>query len=260
MKIKYLKENFEPIIKNSKNLTEVLIKLDMGIKGKSRNTLKKYINLYNIDTSHFETRKDMYNRSLKICIENKRKSLNEILINDSKYSNTNNLKKKLYRENIKKPICELCGQNEIWHGKKMSLILDHINGINNDHRLENLRIVCPNCNATLSTFAGKNVNHEKNKIIKFASKINKYILCICGKQISRNAKYCAECEKINRRKINRPTYEQLLVDIKLLGYLGTGKKYGVSDNSIRKWIKFYEKQKLPNLDSNQNNNSQSVVC
>lgn len=38
----------------------------------------------------------------------------------------------------------------------MSLILDHINGINNDNRLENLRIVCPNCDATLDTYKSKN--------------------------------------------------------------------------------------------------------
>ena len=44
--------------------------------------------------------------------------------------------------------------------KKMSLILDHINGIHNDNRIENLRIVCPNCNATLDTHAGKNINRK----------------------------------------------------------------------------------------------------
>lgn len=50
----------------------------------------------------------------------------------------------------------MCGQGEEWNGKKMSLILDHINGVHNDNRLENLRIVCPNCNATLDTHCGKN--------------------------------------------------------------------------------------------------------
>ena len=39
----------------------------------------------------------------------------------------------------------------MWTGKKMSLILDHINGKHNDNRIDNLRIVCPNCNATLET-------------------------------------------------------------------------------------------------------------
>ena len=68
------------------------------------------------------------------------------------------LKKRLYIEGLKKRECELCGQGEEWKGKKMSLILDHINGVHDDNRLINLRIVCPNCNATLETHAGKNKN------------------------------------------------------------------------------------------------------
>ena len=45
--------------------------------------------------------------------------------------------------------------------KKISLILDHINGVHNDNRITNLRFVCPNCNATLDTHCGKNKKHEK---------------------------------------------------------------------------------------------------
>jgi hypothetical protein len=45
------------------------------------------------------------------------------------------------------------------------------------------------------------------------------------------------------RKVERPPYYQLLQEVKVLGFVGTGKKYGVSDNAIRKWIKFYEKIK-----------------
>jgi 5-methylcytosine-specific restriction endonuclease McrA len=50
----------------------------------------------------------------------------------------------------------LCGQQPMWNGKQLVLILDHINGINNDNRLENLRLLCPNCNSQTPTFAGRN--------------------------------------------------------------------------------------------------------
>jgi hypothetical protein len=46
---------------------------------------------------------------------------------------------KLYSEGFKERVCELCGQDETWNGKKISLILDHINGVNTDNRIENLR-------------------------------------------------------------------------------------------------------------------------
>lgn len=46
---------------------------------------------------------------------------------------------------------------------------------------------------------------------------------------------------ISQRRVERPTYEQLKQEIKELGYVGTGKKYGVSDNGIRRWVKTYEK-------------------
>jgi len=99
---------------------------------------------YNLDISHF--RSGTENAIIKNTIP-----LNEILVENSSYTNRTKLKKRLYDSGLKKPICELCGQDEWWYGKKMSLILDHINGINNNNRLENLRIVCPNCNATLPT-------------------------------------------------------------------------------------------------------------
>jgi integrase len=45
-----------------------------------------------------------------------------------------------------------------------------------------------------------------------------------------------------QRKVKRPSYDKLKRDVELTGYVGTGKKYGVSDNSIRKWLKFYKNQ------------------
>lgn len=64
--------------------------------------------------------------------------------------------------------------------------------------------------------------------------------CIdCGKKISSNAIRCPECDKLRRRIIERPDAETLLKDIATNGFVAVGKKYGVTDNAIRKWCKFY---------------------
>ena len=149
----------------------------------------------------------------------------------------------ILRENLKAYVCEgvdgiPCGQGPEWKGRKMHLVLDHINGVNNDHRLENLRFLCPNCNATLDTHGGKNQKHKPED----------YKICkCCSKQyLGVNEFYCSgSCsakDRVNRktyRKVERPPLSQLLQETEEFGFVQTGKKYGVSDNAIRKWIKVY---------------------
>jgi len=221
------------VVKESKNKSETLHKLGLHTFTGNYDTLNRYLKKYNIDISHF---KRMGN--IKNLIFKKKIQINEILVSGSTYSNRTNLKKRLYEEGFKKPICELCGQGEIWYGKRMSLILDHINGINYNNCLENLRIVCPNCNATLSTHCGRNVKDIKRKKIK--TKIKKHKYCFCGKEIRLISKMCIDCHNKKNRKVERPPKEQLFQEVKKLGYSATGRKYGVSDNAIRKWIKYYK--------------------
>lgn len=75
-------------------------------------------------------------------------------------------------------------------------------------------------------------------------KLQKNKICECGKLIWSNSKVCKKCFNskylAHKRKVeNRPSLEQLQNDVKELGYCGTGRKYGVTDNAIRKWIKSY---------------------
>jgi len=52
-----------------------------------------------------------------------------------------------------------------------------------------------------------------------------------------NVEKCVQCASVSQRRVKRPSKEKLLQDVNELGYCGAGKKYGVSDNAIRKWIK-----------------------
>lgn len=226
---KYEQEYFTKIVKMSFNLSDVCRRLNLKPYKGNRDTVKKFINIYKLDTSHF-----MFNPN------NTRKSnkyeLKEILVKNSSYTDTTKMKNRLYNEGLKNRCCEICGQDENWCGMKISLRLDHINGINNDNRLENLRIICPNCDAGLDTFSGKNIKKSKYKY----KSIIKTNYCDCGNIISYSATKCQNCSSKSQRKVDRPSLEQLELDITELGYCGTGRKYDVSDNSIRKWLKGYK--------------------
>ena len=147
IKERWKEDNVKKHVNKTKTYSDCLRSLGINNLGSSMNTLKKYIKKYNIDISHFLS-KDELN---KILIQNNKKDLSEILVKNSTYKSTTSLKNRLYKEGLKERKCEKCGQGEIWKGEKISLIIDHINGINNDNRIVNLRIVCPNCNDTLAT-------------------------------------------------------------------------------------------------------------
>ena len=66
------------------------------------------------------------------------------------------MKSRLIKEEILEYKCALCGNTGEWQGQSLTLQLDHINGINNDNRLKNLRLLCPNCHSQTKTFSGRN--------------------------------------------------------------------------------------------------------
>jgi len=226
---RYNEKSFSKIVKSSRSYSDVVRRIGLYVGHGNRQTSKKYIEKYKLNISHFDFKGEEKKHRTGI-----KTPLKEILIENSSYTYTSKLKEKLYKEGIRERKCVLCGQGEIWLGKKISLILDHINGINNDNRIENLRIVCPNCNATLDTFCNKNNTYKKT--------VNKNY-CICGKLKDKKAKVCLDCyEKQKCRKIKKPPYEQLLKEVKDNNYCATGRKYEVSDNTIRKWIKKYKEE------------------
>jgi hypothetical protein len=147
------KDSFKELVKNSSSYKEVLEFFNLKNKGENFRTLKKRMNEDSLDYSHFIK----HGQNVKV----RAKSLNEILSIDSEYNN-NFLKRRLIKEGILENICNICGQGPEWNNKPLSLQINHINGISNDNRLENLRILCPHCHSQTDNFAGKNKRKRKN--------------------------------------------------------------------------------------------------
>ena len=143
-------KDFIQIIKESKSYSDALRALGLSPKGgSSSKLLKKRISELNISTEHFDINKG-------IAPDSRKYKLEDILVKNSTYQNIASLKRRLIRSEKLEYKCAICGNTGEWQGQTLVLQLDHINGVNNDHRLENLRFLCPNCHSLTDTYAGRN--------------------------------------------------------------------------------------------------------
>jgi hypothetical protein len=224
---------------SSHSMSETLRMLGLRPAGGNFRTLKKLIAYCGISTEHFDP-----NWGVRLASK-KAVQLEDVLVEKSTYDR-GKLKRRLYAEGLKQRQCELCGQGEEWHGRQMSLILDHVNGVPTDNRLDNLRIVCPNCAATLDTHCGRQTRLDRapRRCLHCGASFvpertdRRYCSRYCGARHDRRRRD----PKPETRKVPRPTYEQLIADIASMSFVAVGRKYGVSDNAVRKWLRWYESQ------------------
>jgi 5-methylcytosine-specific restriction endonuclease McrA len=84
-----------------------------------------------------------------------KKNIKKRILNLEEYSSRASIRKIIIKENLIEYKCSECNI-QTWNNKSLSLHLDHINGMNSDNRLENLRFLCPNCHSQTETYTGRN--------------------------------------------------------------------------------------------------------
>jgi hypothetical protein len=139
------------VVNDSRSLAQVLVAL--GVRpGGNQSRLKERIARMRVDTSHFVGRGWRTGATIPA---KPRRPLSELL-RSGQVVQTHSLKKRLISEGIKQARCDRCFR-DMWNGEPIPLELDHINGQRDDNRLENLRVLCPNCHAQTETYRGRNI-------------------------------------------------------------------------------------------------------
>jgi 5-methylcytosine-specific restriction endonuclease McrA len=152
-KRKYTDQQFIDAINRNFSIRAVLKDLGLAPAGGSYKLLHARVKKLGLDTSHFTGQAHMKGKNhtwaIKIPLE-------DILTENSHY-NSNSLRIRLIKEGLLLPQCSTsdCGV-DTWLGKPITLHLDHIDGDNTNNRIENLRLLCPNCHSQTSTYCGRN--------------------------------------------------------------------------------------------------------
>lgn len=143
-------EQLTDAVKVSDSWAEVIRAVGLKTHAGNYKTVQRHASRLGLDTAHFVSKSWVGTRATHPT----RRSLKDILIENSSY-NTSHLKARLLKEGLKEYVCEGCSLVE-WMGVPIPLETDHVNGINTDNRLENLRLLCPNCHALTETWRGRN--------------------------------------------------------------------------------------------------------
>lgn len=233
-------EQFVELLKNSSTIAEVLFKLGYSVKGNSWGfaKIRQRMSDLNLDGSILKGRSPItkYNKLHKI-------NASDILKSNCKH-NRNVLRRYVIKNQLIPYKCAICGCTE-WQGRTLSLELDHINGINNDNRIENLRFLCPNCHSQTSTYGSRNqqrneseyeisddlrnlieTEYRKQHSIKRTSSVLGIRRCVINKVVSESG-----LKKTNQKYVIR--YDKDWNEVARYGSLVEAAKQLMRDNEVK---------------------------
>lgn len=145
-------EDLEAAVRESTTIRQVLTRLNLRPAGGNYSQIKRHIRVTGLDMSHFTGQGWSRGRTLP---RSRARSLAEVMTADSDYQ-SHSLKLRLFAAEIKPRHCEECGWATVSDDGRLPLELDHVNGNPRDNRLENLRVLCPNCHSLKPTHRARN--------------------------------------------------------------------------------------------------------
>ncbi|OGX87204.1 HNH endonuclease signature motif containing protein [Hymenobacter glacialis] len=152
-------DEFRQVVAASLSVRQVLGRIGLVPAGGNYKTVYSRIARLGLDISHFTGA--AWNQGGRFRMLGQPFSWDVILIENSSYTSTARLRNRLIEHELKAKQCESCGLTE-WLSEPIPLELHHVNGINNDHRLHNLQLLCPNCHALTENYRGKNQARAKS--------------------------------------------------------------------------------------------------
>ena len=206
---------FATICRASSTFAEIIRKIGLTTTSTAYRDVKRRIKREKVDVDHIA--RGLGTRRNKPSPN--RSPIDRVLAS----TNSGWIKRTLMRDGILINRCAICDGEPEWKGKPLVLRLDHTNGFNRDNRLENLRLVCPNCDSQLPTFSGRN-------------RIRKHVCVDCGRPVSKGCARCAKCYK-RPNKIVWPEPQAIVASLRTSNYTALAKKLGVSAAAIKKRLR-----------------------
>jgi 5-methylcytosine-specific restriction endonuclease McrA len=256
-------DQFAEIVKNSKSYKDV--REYFGLNAPSNHkTIKKRIEEMDLDTSHFLKCYEMTHLKTKLTKEN---FASKWLQKNTEKSGTH-IKKYLLKFKLLKYECNVCKNTGEHMGKPLSLQLDHINGVHNDNRLENLRFLCPNCHTQTKNWGSKNQKFQpllSKKTTQYLADTLSYNEIAKDQNISPSQfkkhlkfygieKYRSDKNTINTplrnknaklRNSKAPNKEDLQKLVWEKPTTEVAKMFNVSGKAVEKWCKSFDINKPP---------------
>lgn len=254
-KRKHTKESLESIIQDSISISEVLKKLGLKNTGGNYRLIQLRIREYSISTNHFKKKgwaKGLTSETSEKIKRGNRISNEEMFREGSGMVSGTKLRRRLLELGWSNK-CSICELTE-WLGKPITLHVDHINGINGDNRLENLRIICPNCHQQTETWGKRN-----GLVAKLLDAIDlESVGCNdrvgwnpteatkkckdCDTNISKTSSRCRKCSDLFKSTLSKrpPKNEFEVICKNSKSNTSIGKHFNVSDNTIKKWKAYYQ--------------------